>query len=114
MGKGLNVFEIMKIAKEVQPIAEAGLSALQEFKNLDENENGIPDGIELLQELKELPELMVMERSKDLKVADEARRQVAEKMKKIMTLVGEDAQAIVEKTKDEVAIIEKHVANLQK
>jgi ElaB/YqjD/DUF883 family membrane-anchored ribosome-binding protein len=108
------MFDAIKKAQALEAIAKQAGEVFNKFTSLDENHNGIPDGVEILNHLKALPELIQKEGSEVLEEAEDARKKIADAMRAIAALAGEDIEAIQAKAGKEIADIQKRIEALQK
>lgn len=108
------MFDLMKKAQNLEAIAKDAGEVLHKFTSLDENKNGIPDGIEILNHLKDLPALIEKEGSDIAHEAEDARKKIGDAMRAIATLAGEDIEAIQAKAGKEIEDIKKRIEALQK
>lgn len=109
----MNPFELAAKAKELEGIAKEAQEIWHIATTVDANGNGIADSVELLGHLKDLPELIKKEGSDVAHEAEEARAHIGDKVRAIMTLAGEDIEAIQKAAAGDIAKLQAHAAKLQ-
>lgn len=107
------MFDMMKKAKALETVANEAKDILAVIVSVDANKNGIPDGVELLNELKELPALIQKEGSEVVEEAEEARKAIGDHFRKIASLAGESIEEIQEKASADIAQLRAAVEKLQ-
>lgn len=109
----MNPFEMAKKAKELENIAKEAKEIWEVVTTVDANKNGIPDGVELIEHLKDLPELIKKEGSEVIEEAEDARKKIGDKMRAIVELAGEDVEAIQQAAGGKITALQAHAAKLQ-
>lgn len=108
------MFDAIKKAQAVEALAREVGALVDRFLHQDANKNGVSDGIEILNELKEMPALIEKEGSEIVAEALDAKHKIEEKTRKIVKLIGDDVNGIQAEAKAEIADILKRIEQLRK
>lgn len=108
------MFDQIKKLKELEALANDAKKLVDKLAKIDANNNGIPDGTELLQHLLDLPELIKQEASDVHEEVEDAREKLRAKFHAIAALAGEgleEAQTVASK---EIESIKARIESLSK
>lgn len=106
------MFGALNKMKALEELGQKAGELLQKAAELDTDGNGVPDGVQMLQELQELPALIQKEGGDVVEEAEEARKVLRDKFNKIIALAGNDAKQIKIVAAKEIEIIRARIEEL--
>lgn len=107
------MFDVMKKAKALEAVANEAKEIIAIAMSVDTDGKNGPDIPQLLNELKDLPELIQKEGSEVADEVDEARKAIGDKLRSIATLSGEVVEEIQEQASGHIKKMQEQFAKLQ-
>lgn len=107
------MFDVMKKAKALEAVANEAKEIIGIAMRVDTDGKGGPDIPQLLNELKDLPELIQKEGSEVAEEVEEARKAIGDKMRSIASLGGEAIEEIQEQAGGHIKKLQEQFSKLQ-